>query len=206
MEKLFYKWLSSSKYLKFHQEIKNALRVINEYKLYESPKFFSENIQFDKNNETCLIDSSSESITICKTVVESKQSYNIFIGNIQIRVEENNINKEQVYSIHIKENNGLNWEIKRNDEDLDYWDYSHPTNKTLRIFVWYDVPVLNIARSVGEVYEAGNWNKYVCKTIDFFTTEIDKCTDSSSFNTMYEESDWENFKNWFKNLFNKKQM
>lgn len=197
MRKLFYKWISGSRYLKFHHEIKDALKIIDEYKLYESEKFFS----YKKLGDNILIDSSGNKITIRKTNTQTKQSYNIFVGNIQIRVEDNSDNKEQVYSIHIKENDEKDWVINKvNDE----YDYSHPTNKTLRIFVWYDVPVLNIARSVGEVYQDGNWNKYVCKTLDFFIMEIEKCTDSSKFNTMYEESDWDTFKKWVKSLFNRK--
>lgn len=202
MRKLFYKWISGSRYLKFHHEIKTALKIIDEYKLYNSNKFFFDNTHADsRNGGTFIIEANDESITICKKSTEAKETYNIFIGNIQIRIENNHENNEQIYSIHIKENNGKDWEFNNVNNE---WDYSHPRNKTLRIFVWYDVPVLNIARSVGEVYQGGNWNKYVCQRLDFFTNEIDKCTDSSSFNTMYEESDWEIFKKWVKNIFNKK--
>jgi hypothetical protein len=71
------------------------------------------------------------------------------------------------------------------------------------VFIWYDVPVLDITRAVGDVYQNGSWNKYICQKLDYVTNEVEKVTDLSKFNSMYEESDWEAFKNWVKGIFKK---
>ena len=200
MRKLFYKWISGSRYMKFHYEIKKALKIIEAYQLYDSDKFHWENINIDDLNGVYTISNNDKDITICKTVDGQKISYNIFIGNMQIRVENNNATGESVYSIHIKDNSTQGWCVFRKNECVDY---SHPDRETYRVFIWYDVPVLDITRSVGEVYQNGSWNKYVCQTLDYFATEIEKVTDLSKFNSMYEESDWESFKNWVKSIFKK---
>ena len=72
MRKLFYKWISGSRYMKFHYEIKQALKIIEAYQLYDSDKFHWENINRDDLNGVYTISSNDKDITICKTVEEEE--------------------------------------------------------------------------------------------------------------------------------------
>jgi hypothetical protein len=90
---------------------------------------------------------------------------------------------EKVYSIHLKkQEDKWNFTLGNHGE----FDYSHPTTQTFRVFMTYDVPVLNITRAAGDSYTHGAWDKYVFNTINDFIEIIDNCTDSAQFNKNYK--------------------
>lgn len=197
--------MAGNRYMKFHNEIEDAIEIINDYELYYDKEFDNSTkvTKKDLKHEELLVNSNK--LSIYNSEYDNRVSYNIFNGNMHIRIE--NKGTEKVMSIHIKKNDNADWiipELNQNDGGLKLWDYSHPLNESLRVFVWYDVPVLNITRSVGEVYQHGTWDKYICTQMDDFLIKMDGRTDDAKFNSNYKESDWELFKNWIKDIFHKK--
>ena len=110
-----------------------------------------------------------------------KTSYNIFYNNLQVRIE--NSPREKVYSVHIKKQEDT-WQFEKDAEGN--YDFSHPVTSTFRVFIAYDVPVLNITRTKGESYSHGNWDEYVYRTIESLERAIYFCTDEAQFNKCYE--------------------
>jgi hypothetical protein len=90
--------------------------------------------------------------------------------------------KETVYSIHIKKH-GEDWEFNVDNGNINY---STPVNQTYRIFVTYDVPVLNITRAVGDSYINGTWDKYVYNTIKTLFEIINNKSEIAQFNKNYK--------------------
>lgn len=124
---------------------------------------------------------SNKSRLIFKSQSGDKISYNIFYNNMQLRVEKSP--RESVYSIHLKKQDDY-WTF---DKDVDgNYDFSHPTTSTFRVFIAYDVPVLNITRANGEAYSHGTWDEYVYRTIESLERAIYFCTDEAQFNKCYE--------------------
>ena len=118
---------------------------------------------------------------IFKDVVDDKTSYNIFYDNLHIRMEYGK--NSQVYSVHIKKPSE-NWCFNlRDDKSVDH---SHPSTQTFRVYVSYDVPVLDITNVAGSSYIEGNWDKYVYKTLTSFINMIDNLTDATQFNKEYK--------------------
>jgi hypothetical protein len=147
-------------------EIEKMIEIIEEYNLYNVG---------DNDSKIYKINNLPSKKEVFKTINDDKTSYNIFFNNIQIRVE---ISKtEKVYSIHLKRSDE-NWEFNN-------YDFSHPTTNTLRIFVSYDIPVLNITRASGDIYVHGNWDKYVYKNLNFLNKIFENCTTYNQFNTHY---------------------
>lgn len=118
---------------------------------------------------------------IFKDVVDDKTSYNIFYENLHIRMEYGK--NSQVYSVHLKKSMD-NWCFNlRDDKSVDH---SHPNTQTYRVYVSYDVPVLDITNVSGSSYVNGNWDKYVYKKLYSFIKMIDSLTDVTQFNKEYK--------------------
>lgn len=153
-------------------ELENVIEIINEYNLFE-------NLENNKNQKIEFTE--DKRYYIFKNANEDKTSYNIFYDSIHIRLEVSPT--EKVYSIHLKKMEDT-WTFSNTEEEV--CDYSHPTNQTYRVYVSYDVPVLNITRASGDTYSHGAWDKYVYETIIEFMENIDNCTDSAQFNKNYK--------------------
>ena len=170
---ILYKFLMSSKANGLSFEFENMIDIINQYNLVNGP--LAKTSQLLRTNEEVKY-------YIYKMVVDDKVSYNIFYDNLHIRMEISS--KEKVYSVHLKRQED-DWGFKKSD-DGDFCDYSHPTNQTFRVFVFYDVPVLNITRTKDEIYTNGSWDKYVYNTLKNFLNMINNCTDCAQFNQNYK--------------------
>jgi hypothetical protein len=160
----------SGKSHELNNNIREYIEIIEEYNLYETEFKDFENEDTDKKYH------------IFKNIENDKTSYNIFYENIHIRMETSP--KETVYSVHIKAQSEL-WRFVKKDNE-DKYDISHPSTQTYRVFVAYDVPVLNITRAIGETYINGNWDKYLFITLNEFDLLIKGCTDKAQFNKEYK--------------------
>lgn len=163
----------SNKSQELNANIKEYIDIIEEYKLFTTEML---NGSIDASN------ASNDKYYIFKNLENDKTSYNIFYENIHIRMETSP--KETVYSVHIKAQSEL-WKFVKKDNE-DKYDISHPSTQTYRVFVAYDVPVLNITRAIGEAYINGNWDKYLFKTLNEFDLLIRGCTDKAQFNKEYK--------------------
>ena len=167
---VYYGWLMSNKSRNLRYELDNLVKTIEVYNLISS----------DDDSEPVILLNADE-FKVFKSTTESKTSYNIFTGNIHIRMEMSP--KETVYSIHLKKQ-GEDWQFNA-DEDGNIV-HSTPANQTYRIFVSYDVPVLNITRSVGDSYINGNWDKYVYNTVNNLFETINNKSEIAQFNKNYK--------------------
>jgi hypothetical protein len=89
--------------------------------------------------------------------------------------------KEYIYSIHLKKHED-DWEFIKNKNI----DYSIPVISTYRIYIAYDVPVLNITRSVGDAYIHGSWDEYVYRTLQKLFAEVNNYNEIVQFNKWYK--------------------
>lgn len=157
----------------FKRQITQIINYIEEYGLFSE----SEN-----KKDTIILSPGKEDYIAFKTEFNKKTYYNIFIGNIHIKLEENE--DEQVFTMYIKKEDEK-WEFNFNSH-INNIDWSHPINYTYRIYIWYDVPVLDVTRSSGELYEHGNWDRYVYKTFNKLTEKVQSKTDMAQFNSNYK--------------------
>lgn len=169
-----YKWLMSTKIHSLNYELEKLVRTAEVYNLIADDDV--------KNENVILFDPFDKSYYIFKSVSETKTSYNIFIGNIHIRMEMSA--KENVYSIHIKKQDE-DWEFETNEDGII--NHSTPKNHTYRVYVYYDVPVLNITRAVGDSYINGTWDKYVYNTINTLINDVNKNTEMYQFIKEYKK-------------------
>jgi hypothetical protein len=169
--KILYKWLMTNKCHNLRYELENLIRTVEVYNL------LSEN---SENSDPIILFNDKNDFKIFKNITDTKTSYNIFIDNVHIRMEMSP--KESVYSIHLKKQN-TDWEFNV-DENNDIV-YSTPINQTYRVFVTYDVPVLNITRASGDSYINGNWDKYLYETINTLMNSINNNTEMVQFNKNY---------------------
>lgn len=161
MRNFIYSILIGSKSRGLDLELEKAIKVLEKYgKFKETPEESSMGADF----------------SAFRHEKDGKCIYDIFYYNMHIHASKKP--GETIYSIRIK-------------NDLDKWiiegnDASHPKNKTYEIYVWYDIPVLDITHSWGSLYKHGNWDKYVYKTVCKFLSEVKSITDDSEFNEMYD--------------------
>lgn len=167
----FYRWLMLNKSHSLRYELENLIRTIEVYKLLSSDE--------DKNEPIILV--GDDEFKIFKNTTDVKTSYNIFVGNIHIRMEMSP--KESVYSIHLKKQ-ADDWTF--NVDDNGEIVHSTPINQTYRVFVTYDVPVLNITRAVGDTYVNGTWDKYVYNTIKSLFDNVNNNSELVQFNKNYK--------------------
>lgn len=160
----------STKSQSYAYEFETLIRTIEVYNLISED---------DKNVETLTISDEDDSYKVFKDVSDTKTSYNIFIGNIHIRMETSA--KENVYSIHIKKKVD-DWVFPVENNIVNH---SCPLTQTYRVFVYYDVPVLNITRAVGNTYVHGTWDKYVYKTVDKLIGIVNNSTETNQFINEY---------------------
>ena len=142
---------------------------IEAYHLVDSPDILKGKGKVNKNR------------MIFKFQSGDKASYNIFYNNLQIRIE--NSPREKVYSVHIKKQEDT-WQFEKDAEGN--YDFSHPVTSTFRVFIAYDVPVLNITRAKGEAYSHGTWDAYVYRATEELERDIYNCTDEAQFNKCYD--------------------
>ena len=162
MSNFIYSLLIGSKARALDMELKDAIKVLEKYGKFS-----------DKVEGQVL----TSDFSAFKHERDEKLIYDIFYYNMHIHTSKKP--GETIYSIRIK-NDTDKWII--NDGDT-----SHPINKTYEIYVWYDVPVLDITHSWGNLYKHGNWDKYVYKTVRKFLSETKSITDDSEFNEMYDK-------------------
>lgn len=134
------------------------------------------------NTNGVLMDESYLDYVVFKDDIDDKTLYNVFYQNIHIRVETSL--KESVYSVHLKKQDDP-WMF--NMDKKGKYIFTHPQTETIRIFVSYDVPVLNITRAAGISYSHGSWDKYVYHTLDELFDIINGCTEEAKFNKSYNE-------------------
>lgn len=168
-----YKWLIYNKTNSYPYEFKNIVRTAEVYNLITKDE--------NKNLTSLVFDDTDSNYIIFKDVTDEKTSYNIFIGDIHVRMEMSA--KETVYSIHIKKHCDDWMFLKEKGGNIDH---SHPTTQTYRVYVYYDVPVLDITRTNGDSYVYGTWDKYVYKTINKLIGEVNNNTEMNKFNNEYK--------------------
>jgi hypothetical protein len=76
-----------------------------------------------------------------------------------------------------------NWTFSEVNGEIDY---SHPTNQTYEVFVWYNVPILDFTKCVGYNYKNGSWDKYFYQTLKKFFKDVENVTDKNKFNEYYK--------------------
>lgn len=167
-----YKWLISKKIDSYPCEFEDIVRIAEEYNL------ISEDDQ--KRLTTLVFDDTDSDYIIFKDVTKEKNSYNIFIGDIHIRMETSE--EEAVYSIHIKKHCDDWIFLKEKGGNINH---SIPATQTYRVYVYYDIPVLDITRTNGESYIYGPWNKYVYNTINKLICEVNNNREMNQFNNEY---------------------
>ena len=167
----FYHYLMSSKSHSLRYELENLIRTVEVYNLISSDE--------DKVEPIILV--GDDEFKIFKNITDVKTSYNIFVGNIHIRMEMSP--KESVYSIHLKKQTD-DWTF--NADENGEIVHSTPINQTYRVFVTYDVPVLNITRAVGDSYVNGTWDKYVYNTIKNLFNNVNSNSELAQFNKNYK--------------------
>ena len=167
----YYHYLMSSKSHSLRYELENLIRTVEVYNLISSDE--------DKVEPIILV--GDDEFKIFKNITDVKTSYNIFVGNIHIRMEMSP--KESVYSIHLKKQTD-DWTF--NADENGEIVHSTPINQTYRVFVTYDVPVLNITRAVGDSYVNGTWDKYVYNTIKNLFNNVNSNSELAQFNKNYK--------------------
>ena len=155
-------------------------KLAESIKILESYSFLNNESELESILNQRPIDKmySGEELFI-KTEKENKTIYDLFYHNFHIHISVSD--NEKIFSIRLKK-----------EEDAWAWngekeiDFSHPTNETYEIYVWYDVPVLDFTNCVGYNYKSGTWDKYFYKTIHKYIKEVDGITDKSKFNEYYK--------------------
>ena len=107
-----------------------------------------------------------------------KEIYAIFYKNL-LMVLHRNMVTDKIVRIYIKRPTDT-WTFKSSNTE----DILNPTNVHARVYVKYDVDVLNVERCYGENYKSGNWNEMFYKTITAFNrivlgyTELNKISEA----------------------------
>lgn len=169
---LFYRLIVNGLCNNLDLKLKVAVKTLEEYHKFNGPEYCS----FDNNNVKQFSDD-----RFIKTIKDNKVLYDMFFENLHIHISQSG--NEQIYSIRIKKDDE-SWQIKTNSDGNDY---SHLNNDTYEVYVWYEVPVLDITTSIGYLYKNGNWDKYFYNTITRFITSVNNMTDSNKFNEAYKK-------------------
>lgn len=150
---LIYKWLIDNNTKVLDEELDNIIQIIEKYKLFSDYIF---DFYGAVNN---YIDAKVP--VISKKVENDRTIYNIYYENFHFHFALTN--NETVFSIRLKESKDrCSWEFDNCN------DISHPKNINFEVYVWYNLPVLNITRSVGYSYKHGAWDEYFYKTMKKF--------------------------------------
>lgn len=168
MFKKIYKPLVESRAQTYYVAIEKAINII------------------DTCNGWCddsLLDTTDSVISVTqsyfKRQIDDKTVYDLFLDNLHIHVSIGK--KEKIYSIRLKKKDD-NWTIPMTETGCDY---SHPSNDYYEVYVWYEVPVLDITTTDGYVYNEGTWNKVVYKEMAAFFKRTQAMTKVSEFNACY---------------------
>ena len=155
-----------------------------ELRLFDAIKVLSEHggftdidkVKFDGDGRLGLI--SSE--LYVKKKKEDKEIFDLFFENFHIHISF--CEHEKIFSIRLKKSDEV-WRFKDDEGNVDF---SHPINQTYEIYIWYEVPVLDVTKSVRSIYKNGTWDKYFYITIKKFLRGINSITDNSQFNEAYK--------------------
>lgn len=104
--------------------------------------------------------------------------YDWYFRDLHIHIA--NFINQTIYSIR----------VKHPDEkwNVDFNDPSHPINDTYEVYIWYDIPVLDVTRTEGYVYKSGFWNKNVFIQLSKFFRYVEGKSVNSIFNSLYKKS------------------
>lgn len=164
---LIYRLLIENSYSQYDFKIERAIDIMEEYGLFSD----------GSNMPDSYVMRAIDTVLAFKQIEGEKIMYNIFFGNLHIKAKK--VGTDIIYSIFIKKEED-SWNIKDRD-------FSHPLNETYRVYIWYDISVLDITRAKSSVYLHGNWDKYVYNSFRKFTELVDNCTDRAKFNIEYKK-------------------
>lgn len=169
---LFYKLMINGIITNLDLELADCVKTLESY------SFFNDNDKLSKVSREKSYDCDGE--LYVKKVKDNKTVYDLFYKNFHIHISLSD--SEKIYSIRLKKNDDA-WMFFSKDNDIDY---SHPTNETYEVYVWYEVPVLDITKSIGCLYKNGTWDKYFYKTTNEFIKAVNEITDKAKFNEYYK--------------------
>ena len=169
---IFYKLLISNITANLELRLFDAIKVLSEYGGFTD----IDKVKFDGDGRLGLI--SSE--LYVKKNKEDKEIFDLFFENFHIHISF--CEHEKIFSIRLKKSDEI-WRFKDDEGNVDF---SHPINQTYEIYIWYEVPVLDVTKSVGSIYKNGTWDKYFYFTIKKFLRDINSITDNSQFNEAYK--------------------
>jgi hypothetical protein len=151
----------------------DAVKILFDYKRFTD----AENVKFDGDGRLGLI--SSE--LYIKKKKDEKDVFDLFFENLHVHISISD--NEKIFSIRLKKADDI-WRFKDDEGNIDF---SHPINQTYEVYVWYEVPVLDITKSVGCIYKNGTWDKYFYITVKKFLNNVKGITDNSQFNEAYKQ-------------------
>ena len=174
MRNIFYSFLADAKTGSYNLEIDKSVDIIEKYGLWSPNEVSTDSVLVNERD-------------FFKRVEEGKTVYDLYYDSIHIHISNGTQPSEQICSIRVKKQNDA-WECptKFGYDGEKIIDASHPKNDSYEVYVWYDVPVLDVTRAIGYVYKHGNWDKYVYKTMKAFFGTILAETDTSKFNEDYK--------------------
>ena len=176
MCKFIYKWIAETASGTYDMKIESAISIIERYNLWDGPRGVKLNFSGD-------ISTLESNVAYFKKEKNGKAVYDLFFNNLHIHASLSET--EKIYSVRLKNPNDK-WSFNYNT-DVMTPDFPHPTNEYYEVYVWYDVPVLDITRSHGYVYKHGAWDKYVYRTMCDFFDAVNREMDVSRFNEYYHK-------------------
>lgn len=172
----------------FYKIMVNTTIAGLDLKLADCIKTLDNNNFFNDEEKLALVSKANcfvEHELYVKRQKENKTVYDIFYSNLHIHVSM--CESEKIFSIRLKkEEDSWIFTTIQNGEVKDI-DFSHPTNETYEVYVWYEVPVLDITKSIGYNYRNGTWDKYLYQTVNRFIEEVKNITGKSKFNEYYKQ-------------------
>jgi hypothetical protein len=163
---IIYRFLVDNSYGQYDLKIERAIQIMNEYGLFNDSATITDDFIMGESEEPIAF----------KHVDGDKVVYNIFFENLHIKIKK--VGEDIIYSIYIKKT-ADSWSFKGKD-------FSHPLNETYRVYIWYNVSILDVTRTNGSAYQHGNWDKYVYHTFKKFSEWVTGHTDKAKFNEDYK--------------------
>lgn len=175
----FYKLMLSSKLGTLDLQIEKAINTLESYNRFSNLYALNEGV-YEGDVKDLFI----------KSEKGNKIVHDLFYGNLHIHLsngKNENGKNEKVISVRIKSPED-NWSLPTVHEEgkTKVLDSSHPNTKTYEVYVWYDVPVLDITNTYGYIYKNGSWDKYFYKSIFKFLKDVENITDDKQFNQKYK--------------------
>lgn len=168
---VFYKFLIENIATELNMKLSKCINTLEQYNYFNDKEKLSA-----VSKERCFL----EQELYVKKIKDNKTVYDLFFFNFHIHISLSD--NEQIYSIRLKKTED-SWTFYSPKEEVDF---SHPTNQTYEVFVWYNVPVLDFTKCVGYNYKNGSWDKYFYQTLKKFFKDIENVTDNNKFNEYYK--------------------